>query len=191
MANNYCESSSRLALTEEQAKKAQEIVDRVLAEFNEDEDDCGFCGQVTVENDGVWICHDESIDPDHVATLVQALVDELEIDEPFVFSWGYTCSKPRLDEFGGGAGVIRRGQPPFMFDAMCTAQEIAEGRNVLLTKKQIDAIRCAHADLQGTMQCHEQADFGQHDWKAHALSIQELEEAFPFLKPAEPEEDGK
>jgi hypothetical protein len=48
-----------------------------------------------------------------------------------------------------------------------------------LTPEQISALRCARADLQGVLQCRDQLDFSTHDWKAHELSIRELEEAFP------------
>jgi hypothetical protein len=47
-----------------------------------------------------------------------------------------------------------------------------------LTESQIMAIRCAHADLVGALQAHKSIDYTLHDWKAHALSIEELEAAF-------------
>lgn len=51
-----------------------------------------------------------------------------------------------------------------------------------LTEKEIQAIRCAHADLVGARQAVvEQNDPFAHDWKTHELSIIDLEEAFPFL----------
>lgn len=51
-----------------------------------------------------------------------------------------------------------------------------------MTPEQILAIKCAHADLQGSMEAKQNNDLHSHDWKAHALTIQELEEAFDFLK---------
>ena len=48
-------------------------------------------------------------------------------------------------------------------------------------KKKIQAVRCAHADLIGALQAKEQNDIHAHDWSSHELSIEELEEAFPFL----------
>jgi len=48
----------------------------------------------------------------------------------------------------------------------------------VLTKSQVLAIRCAHADLLGALQAQEQLDYNTHDWDAHRLSINELEEAF-------------
>jgi hypothetical protein len=120
MANNYCESSSKLYLKPEQLEQAWKIVARIESEFEDEDEPLGV--EIEVEDDGVWFYHDESINPDHMAVVVQALLDELEIDEPFCFSWSYTCSKPRIDEFGGGACALKRGQPAYWVDAMSLAQ---------------------------------------------------------------------
>lgn len=50
-----------------------------------------------------------------------------------------------------------------------------------MNQNQIDAIRCAFADLMGAMQAMQQNDIHSHDWKAHALTLDELAQAFPFL----------
>lgn len=121
MANNYCESSSKLRLKPEELEKAGLIVARVLGELEAEDE--GISVVAVVEDDGVWFYHEESINPEHVVRIAQALLDELEIDEPFVFSWSYTCSKPRFDEFGGGACKIRRGRDPVWVDALGTAME--------------------------------------------------------------------
>jgi hypothetical protein len=141
MANNYCESSSKLVLSEDKIEKAREIVLRVEAEFEENPNEGYFGASVFVEDDGVWICHDESVNPDHVETLVGRLLEELEIDEPFVFSWSYTCSKPRLDEFGGGACVVQRGQPSMWFDARSLAENyVRDGIDIYKPKELLEAL---------------------------------------------------
>lgn len=118
MANNYCEASSFLEIPEDKIEKAQEIIDRVEKELEEDED-YGYCGcQAELEKGGVWFHGDESVDVNHVEDIARALVEELELDKPFYCSWAYTCSKPRIDEFGGGAFVIVRGKQTFWIDAM-------------------------------------------------------------------------
>ena len=124
MANNYCESSSRLPIPEDKMVRAEEIVDRIVREL-EDGDE-GYCGaDITTELDGVWFCHDESINPEHVEVVAKALVEELGIDEPFICSWSYTCSKPRLGEFGGGAFAVQKGRDTVWIDAASEAQRIA------------------------------------------------------------------
>jgi len=114
MPNNYRQGSCKLSLSPTQIKRAELIVERVKAELDSNE---GYCGvSVTVESDGIWFYEEESFNAEHVTAIAQALLDELGIDEPFTFSWAYTCSKPRLDEFGGGACSVKRGEDPFYVD---------------------------------------------------------------------------
>ena len=40
-----------------------------------------------------------------------------------------------------------------------------------LTKTQLDAVRCALADLCGALQAHEGRDTWLHDWDAHLQTI--------------------
>ena len=47
-----------------------------------------------------------------------------------------------------------------------------------LTKTQLDAVRCALADLCGALQAHEGRDTWLHDWDAHLQTIDELAKAF-------------
>ena len=56
-----------------------------------------------------------------------------------------------------------------------------------MTDKQIQAIKCAYADLVGAAQAKEQMDIEVHDWRAHELSIQDLEENFDFIEPVDRE----
>jgi hypothetical protein len=69
---------------------------------------------------------DESINPDHVEQIARALIEELELDKPFYCSWAYTCSKPRIDEFGGGAFAIVRGKQTYWIDAMGAVMDQVE-----------------------------------------------------------------
>jgi hypothetical protein len=101
--------------------KAREIVKRVIQELEDGEDD--YCGcLVDVVDEGVWFHTDESINTDHVEIIARQLIDELKLDTPFFCSWAYTCSKPRIDEFGGGAFVIKRGYMTHWVDAMDQVQ---------------------------------------------------------------------
>lgn len=60
-----------------------------------------------------------------------------------------------------------------------------------LSDSQVQAIRCAHADLVGAFQCAVTDDDGGknngHDWDSHEQSIRDLESAFPdiFTEPAD------
>lgn len=106
-----------LHIPKDKIEQAKSIVERVEEELEDGEE--GYAGfRAVLEEDGLWIYDDgENINTEHVAILAQVLLDELEIDEPFIFSWSYTCSKPRVDEFGGGACAVRRGKDPIWCDA--------------------------------------------------------------------------
>lgn len=120
MANNYTLSSSFLQLEETELEKAKTIVPRLESELEPDEngDVDSFSEYLAWEDDGLWIRHTESISLEAVVAVIQVLLDELEIDEPFEFSWAYTCSAPRIDEFGGGACSLQRGKAPIWVDAL-------------------------------------------------------------------------
>jgi hypothetical protein len=117
MANNWQETSSALYLPKGKAAAAEAIIDACTRELEEDEDSGGYLGcNVSVEGKGgdrpfVWFYTDESVNSDHVEHIARELIEELEIDDVFVASFSYGCSKPRLDEFGGFAFAIKRGQP--------------------------------------------------------------------------------
>ena len=125
MANNYCESSSFVNVPADKIDQAKQIVARIETELEDDADE-GYVGfAAEIEKEGVWIHADESINPDHVERLVSALVVELDLPGIHVCSWSYTCSKPRIDEFGGGAFAVQKGRDAVWIDAASEAQRIA------------------------------------------------------------------
>jgi len=137
MANNYCETSSFLKIPKDKFNKADAIVYRVTEEI-EKTDECGCCEvDVEVRPDGVWFHNEESFNPEHVEEIARALIEELELDEPFYCSWAFTCSKPRIDEFGGGAFAIKRGYETYWVDAMShVMQQVQNGGLVRLEKEE-------------------------------------------------------
>jgi hypothetical protein len=54
----------------------------------------------------LWIYDNGCGDTDHVRAFVSKLGPMLGITGLWGFEWSHTCSKPRLDAFGGGALVI-------------------------------------------------------------------------------------
>ena len=56
----------------------------------------------------LWISSDEYGEPEHVVTFVSACAEAFDMQG----AWGFTlsCSRPRLDAFGGGAQVIDLGR---------------------------------------------------------------------------------
>ena len=123
MADNYLEYSAFLHIPPGKIGRAKAIVERETAKLDaEDEWKCGG-NAAEIKQRGVWFHGAESGDPDRAEAIARALVEELEIDEPFQCTWAYTCSKPRIDKFGGGALVVRRGRETIWIDALRSAQE--------------------------------------------------------------------
>jgi hypothetical protein len=61
--------------------------------------------EVAEEKSRIWI-HSDDGGTDAACQFVQHLLDRFGIIEPVSFEWAHTCSKPRLDAYGGGAAVI-------------------------------------------------------------------------------------
>lgn len=57
----------------------------------------------------LWIRDDESGDVEAVTAFILRLAEELDLSGLWGFEHSNTCSRPRLDAFGGGAHVIDLG----------------------------------------------------------------------------------
>ena len=68
------------------------------------------CVEVTHDaKDGtVWVRSEESGDVEYAADLTQAFLRRFDLDRIVAFQLANTCSKPRLDAFGGGGVVVSR-----------------------------------------------------------------------------------
>ena len=94
---------------------------RALALFQElraadqDADDPEVAGFTLVRQDApedstLWIHDDEHGDVEAVIRFVLRLADELDLTGLWGFQYALTCSRPRLEAFGGGAHVIDLGK---------------------------------------------------------------------------------
>lgn len=77
-------------------------------------DDPRFSGFDLSRQDGpessiLWIHDDDSGDVESVIAFVLRLAAELDLTGLWGFEYANTCSRPRLDAFGGGAHVIDLG----------------------------------------------------------------------------------
>jgi len=80
-------------------------------EYNEghvDEDEFYWKFDVSVDDDGVWIRSDQSINTDHAAIFTQSILTLFDLDQLIVINASHTCSKPRLDAFGGHSVVVTK-----------------------------------------------------------------------------------
>ena len=119
MAHNYCEFSSWLDIPRDKRDEASKIIEEVEKEVGREYDIVGAIVEIECNDDGcgVWFHTDDYGNPEHVEMVARELIERLEIDKPFICSWSYTCSKPRIDEFGGGSFGIMRGRETLWIDA--------------------------------------------------------------------------
>jgi len=80
--------------------------------------------EIVSEPGQIWIYGEESGDIEVAICAIETIQTVLQLDTPHVFSWAYTCSKPRLDEFGGGAVQCRRGHITETIDAYQAARNL-------------------------------------------------------------------
>ncbi len=85
-----------------------------LRAADQDADDPEVAGFDIVRQDAsegstLWIHDDEHGDVDAVIRFVLRLAEELDLIGLWGFQYALTCSRPRLDAFGGGAHVIDLG----------------------------------------------------------------------------------
>lgn len=58
----------------------------------------------------LWIYSDGYGEPEHVITFALACAEAFALKGRWGFTWALTCSKPRLDGFGGGAQLLDLGE---------------------------------------------------------------------------------
>ncbi len=81
-----------------------EIVRRLGAE----EDGSTQGAHFSIDEQGLWIHTDESASPEVIVPLLQETMKKFDIHEAVGFEWSNSCSKPRLDAYGGGAVVFTK-----------------------------------------------------------------------------------
>jgi hypothetical protein len=58
----------------------------------------------------LWLRGDGCGEPEHVITFVLRCAEAFDLTGRWGFAWALSCSKPRLDGFGGGAQLIDLGE---------------------------------------------------------------------------------
>lgn len=133
MANNYLQFSCVLPVTEPAERAWWE---RLLATQDDEDGDLlrivdpdgfGYRGfGAELDDDGVWFYADEFGDPDRVARVVQEFFRQCDKDGFFGFEWAETCSKPRVDEFSGGAVLVTADEIRWMHTSRWLVDQLAE-----------------------------------------------------------------
>ena len=91
-----------LALFQDLRAADHYVADREVAGFN-------LSRQDAPEGSTLWIHDDEYGDVEAVIRFVLRLAEDLDLTGLWGFQYALTCSRPRLDAFGGGAHVIDLG----------------------------------------------------------------------------------
>jgi len=94
----------------ENSQRALEFYEN--AEPNEDDrmlSDGFILSILNEDSTKLWIHEELSGDPELVIEFVLLCAEKFDLKGLWGFAWADTCSKPRLDAFGGGAHVIDLG----------------------------------------------------------------------------------
>ena len=140
MSNNYTQFSTAVIIPTNLAEFVMAAIVKALREFVVEHGEDGGLngdglvdGSISIHLDGteilcepgqIWIHGDECGDIEVAIVVIETIQTVLQLDTPHVFSWAYTCSKPRLDEFGGGAVQCRRGHITETIDAYQVARSL-------------------------------------------------------------------
>lgn len=104
MANNYMQFS---AMGPARTHRQADWLERKLQEL---EDDAGPVCQFEREGNNLWLYSEELFNPEALAAAVCEFQRRFRAAAPWSFEWAETCSRPCLNEFGGGACVCYRGK---------------------------------------------------------------------------------
>jgi hypothetical protein len=104
MANHYLEFSVLLPPPETNAAEVANFIENYSCPDPQDELDF----PIDLREDGVWLHTEEFGTPDLAADFIQAYLRHFDIDGGIFMSWATYCSKPRINEAGGGGFIITK-----------------------------------------------------------------------------------
>lgn len=93
------------AYTEEAVDKLPDELVAVLTDYGQPVDDV-YPPSWQIDDEGLWMHNDESCGHEFAALISQAYLREFHPEGSLGFEIANTCSKPRLDAFGGVACFI-------------------------------------------------------------------------------------
>ena len=125
MADYYTEYSAEIGeLTDDEIKWLEARL-KDIEEAGAD-DDVEDLGQVDLRDRTLWFCAEESGDPRAIAKFVRDFLKRFRPNDSFSLEYAFTCSKPRLDSFGGGAVFVTAVEIEHMDTAAWVAERCRE-----------------------------------------------------------------
>ena len=87
------------------------LYEQFADELEEQGETIGFLAEAGSPLDGahLWLQSEESGDVEHVIAFALRCAEAFDLQGVWGFRWALTCSRPKLDGFGGGAQVIDLG----------------------------------------------------------------------------------
>ena len=105
MADYFTQFSTMLTTeSHEKAIQISALFDTFCEARMEAEESIGF--EVFVQNNDLWLYSDDAGSPEDVIMFFETHAKDMGLTGYLGFEWANTCSKPRLDAFGGGACII-------------------------------------------------------------------------------------
>ena len=112
MANYYTLLSTLFPVgSAENVAPALELYRRFRDELEEADEWIGFAAQADDPpgSADLWLHSDEDADIEHVIAFALRAAEALDLKGLWGFRWALSCSKPRLDGYGGGAQLLDLG----------------------------------------------------------------------------------
>ncbi|MBP72889.1 MAG: hypothetical protein CMA70_04815 [Euryarchaeota archaeon] len=108
MANNYTSFSFQVKCPSEEAANTLEdsLASAMESGTEADPDRWLNLEHAEAEGDTVWIAEEEGTNLEFLADVLQDYLQHNDPHGSIGFTWAETCSKLRVDEFGGGAVFI-------------------------------------------------------------------------------------
>lgn len=112
----------------------------------------------------IIIYSDESADLELIAYFAKKFYDKFRFPgENWTLQWADTCSKPRVDEFGGGCFVVESGRDVVWLGSWDTGEKYIAKRDAARVIENSDSYAKAHHDWEGTVAAHTENN-GFIDW---------------------------
>ena len=109
MSNYTTQFSCLLPVGTGKVRAALALYARMCTELDADGEAIGFRAEKD-SREAVWLYADESGNPEHVIHYALHCAQAFGLIGWWSFRWGLSCSKPRLDGFGGGAQLLDPGR---------------------------------------------------------------------------------